>query len=252
MIARAFAFSAALLIGACRNPEECAAPTPTATAVEQARLVQSALALPPGAMAAPPQRAAEALPVAPAAVTPAPATVAPDPSMVRLLGEAPTPPSITESLPPAMAPHLYHLGGVTFFLDRQELALTPEQRTKLSAIREIAVLAYATTQRKLDQGEQELWLLTAAARPDARGVEAKLSEIARLSTLQRMDYIRSIGQAVAVLSDTQQKMLSMPSPASSVPAPMPTGSAVPPASGSVGGTAPAPMSDAGSSGMEGM
>ena len=228
-------------------------PTPMATAVEQARVVQGALALPPGAMAIPAQRTTEAPLAATAAVTTAPAAVRPDPAMVRLLGEAPTP-STTESLPPAMAPHLYHLGGVTFFLDRQELALTLEQRSKLSAIREIAVLTYATTQRKIDQGEQELWMLTAADRPDARRVEAKLNEIARFSTLQRMDFIRAIGLAVASLSEIQQKVLSMPSASSPLAVPMPTdsGSAVPPASGPMGGTPGAPMTDAGSGGMEGM
>ena len=248
MIARLFALSTGLLIGGCRNPEECAPSTSTSTAIEQARAVQSALALPPSSVAVAPLR-----PIVPMA-TVAPVQLAgSDPSIVRLLGEPPTPPATSETLPPGMEPHLYHLGGVTFFLDRQELALTPEQRTKLSAIRETAVLVYATTQRQIDQSEQELWLLTAANRPDARRVEGKLNEIARLSTQQRMEYIRAIGQAVGVLSKAQQEMLAM-APATSPPAPpMATGSGAPPMGGPIGGVpAAAPMRDAGSSGMADM
>jgi hypothetical protein len=106
------------------------------------------------------------------------------------------------------APHLFHLGAVSFFLDQEELSPTPEQRSTLSAIRETAVLGYATTQRKIDQAEQDLWSLTSAEHPYASRVEAKLMEIARLSAQQRMDFILAIGKAVAQLTDAQHAMLA--------------------------------------------
>jgi hypothetical protein len=55
----------------------------------------------------------------------------------------------------------------------------------------IAMLGYATAQREIDQAEQDLWTLTSAPRPGAGGVEAKLTEIARPTTQQRMNYIRT-------------------------------------------------------------
>lgn len=167
------------------------------------------------------------------AATPAAAPAA-DSSMARLLGVPPAPASTSEPLPAGVAPHLYHQGAVAFFLDHEELLLTAAQRTKLEAIRATAMLGHATTQRKIDQGEQDLWSLTSADRPDANRIEAKLTELARLSTQQRMDYIRAIGQAVAQLPEAQQKMLAM--------APiMPAATAAPPASGSMSGMPGMPM-----------
>ncbi len=222
--------------------------------------MQSALALPPTAAptAAPPP--AEPAPMATAMTAPSAPGSAPaaaDSSMARLLGVPPAPPSTSEPLPAGTTPHLYHLGAVAFFLDHEELLLTAAQRTKLAATRETAVLGHATTQRKIDQAEQDLWSLTSADRPDANRVEAKLTEIARLSTQQRMDYIRAIGQAVAQLPEAQQKMLAMapmgsagaaaPSASGSMsgmpgmPMPMPAGTAAPSASGSMGGMPGMPM-----------
>ena len=116
-------------------------------------------------------------------------------------------------------------------------------------------IGYATTQRKIDQAEQELWAITSAEHPSASGVEAKLTEIARLSTRQRMDYILAIGQAVAHLTDAQQTMLAMPptsaggvstpgamgSGTSARPPPMPMPTAPPAASGSAVDPTPMPV-----------
>ena len=164
--------------------------------------------------------------------------------MARLLGLPPALPSASGSSPADTAHHLYHLGAVSFFFDREELSLTPEQRAMLSAIRETAMLGYATAQREIDQAEQDLWTLTSVPRPGAGGVEAKLTEIARLSTQQRMNYIRAVGQAVAHLTHAQQMVALAPpatgakpvsmntGSASSAPMPMPTDTAAPSGSGS--------------------
>lgn len=148
--------------------------------------------------------------------------------MVRVLGAAPALMSGSQPLAHAgAAPHLFHLGAESFFLDHEELALTIEQRTMLSAIRETAVLGYATTQRKIDQAEQELWAITSDEHPSASRVEAKLTEVARLSAQQRMDYILAIGQAVAHLTEAQHKMLTMSAGGVAAPRAMGSGSSAP-------------------------
>ncbi|WP_437656830.1 periplasmic heavy metal sensor [Sorangium sp. So ce1182] len=162
--------------------------------------------------------------------------------MTRLMGSAPgMAGGATPGLPGGGAPHVYHAGAEDFFLGRAAaLGLSTDQQNQLAALRERALLAFATTQRQLDQAEQDLWVLTSAERPDAAKVEAKLSEISRLSARQRMDYIRAVGDAVGILSDAQRKAVvagnagaAMP-PASSAMGAM-GGPSMPPASGAMGG-----------------
>jgi hypothetical protein len=251
-ILRLIAVAAALLVSACSK----SAPD-TSSASEQAQAVQSALALPPDAastLTKPPIEPPTTTTMT-ARTTPSPASVGVDASIVRVLGVPPTLTSTSMPLHAGAAPHLFHLGASSFFLDHEELALTSEQRSTLSGIRERAVLGYATTQRKIDQAEQDLWSLTSAEHPLASRVEAKLAEIARLWTQQRMDYIRTIGDAVAQLTDAQHKVLAMAptgtggaaststagSGATAPPMPMPTDTAAPSAGGS--GMPGMPMED---------
>ncbi len=140
------------------------------------------------------------------------ATMGAPTGMSRMLGQ---PPMVTTSnggggLPAALgAPHLYHAGADTFFLDQATaIALTPEQQTKLKALKENASTTYATTQRKIDQGEQDLWVLTSSEQPNAMQIESKIGEITRLGGQQRMDFIRAIGNAVGTLTEAQRKAMA--------------------------------------------
>lgn len=215
-----------LIMAACTKSEDA---TSVPSAREQAQIVQSSLALPPSTAPTPP---ADAMQPATGTALPADAaSVRATSPMMRVLGTAPALTSTSQQLPHAgAAPHLFHLGAESFFLDHEELALTSEQRTMLSAIRETAVLGYATSQRKIDQAEQELWSITSAEHPSAGRVETKLAEIARLSARQRMDYILAIGQAVAHLTEAQHEMLTMPRTSAggvATPPPMGSGSSTP-------------------------
>ena len=215
-----FAFGCASLDGCSKTDPKDFYPTPSATAQAQAAhsSILSAQAAhdqhAPGAMsddsAAPsPSMAMEEPSAGPTMNTGAPAGGMPT-GKAGMLGQPPTPGGAIGSLPTAIgAPHLYHLGIDTFFLDRAiAIGLTGEQQARLGVLKENAAIAYATTQRKIDQGEQDLWVLSASEAPDITKIETKIGEIARLMGQQRMDYIRKIGEAVGVLSDVQRKAVA--------------------------------------------
>ena len=106
------------------------------------------------------------------------------------------------------ASHLYHIGETGFFLDHpQHIELNPEQQKRLNEIKEKALLATATEERKIEQAEQELWQLTAAAQPDINKIEAKAKEIASLNVSNRIEFIRAVGKAAEVLSEDQRQAL---------------------------------------------
>lgn len=182
--------------------------------------------------------------------------------MARMLGQ---PPMASGSqaiggLPAAIgAPHIYHLGANSFFLDRASaIGLTSEQQRRLTALRENAALAYTTTQRKIAQGEQDLWALSSSEAPDLAKIDTKIGEIARLTGQQRMDFIRTVGEAVGVLSDDQRKAAASQGsplqPGTLPPAPsvsgMSTGDGAPAAGGmGMGGPSKTPMGMDPSGGM---
>ncbi|MEW5976333.1 MAG: periplasmic heavy metal sensor [Acidobacteriota bacterium] len=106
------------------------------------------------------------------------------------------------------ASHLYHIGATDFFLDHpQHITLTPDQQTALNRIKERALLNQATSDRKIEEAEQELWALTAADAPDTAKVEAKVREIEKLRGDQRLAFIRGVGEAAKVLTDEQRAAL---------------------------------------------
>lgn len=106
------------------------------------------------------------------------------------------------------ASHLYHVGATGFFLDHPEhITLTMEQQTALSRIKEKALLEQATTQRKIEGTEQELWTLTGAEQPLVDKVDAKVREIEKLRADQRLAFIRAVGEAAQALTDEQRKAL---------------------------------------------
>ena len=158
------------------------------------------------------------------------------PGRTALLGQPPAS-NAPGALPPAPgAPHLYHLGAEGFFLEQgRAIGLTDEQRRRLTAIKEKAERAYSETQRKIEEAENAMWTLTSAERPDAAEIDAKITSIGRLGAQQRMDYVRAVGSAVAILDAVQQKAVVALGSAAMNPAaagaPMTKGSMAPAPSG---------------------
>jgi Spy/CpxP family protein refolding chaperone len=106
------------------------------------------------------------------------------------------------------ASHIYHVGATDFFLNHPEhINLTPKQKGDLGRLKEKAVLAKTSAQRKIDEAEQELWILTAADEPDATKIEAKIQETEKLRSTQRMALIRAVGDAAKMLTDDQREAL---------------------------------------------
>ncbi|MBY0524717.1 MAG: hypothetical protein K2R98_15035 [Gemmataceae bacterium] len=106
------------------------------------------------------------------------------------------------------ASHIYHVGATDFFLNHPEhIDLTAKQKGDLGRLKEKAVLAKTSAQRKIDEAEQELWTLTSADEPDAAKVEAKIQEIEKLRGDQRMTFIRAVGGAAKLLTDEQRRAL---------------------------------------------
>lgn len=193
-----------------------------------------------------------------AAVTPRTPT-----AMARMLG---LPPTTMQASAGARAPgsmgaaHIYHLAADSFFLGQPTaVGLTSEQQTRLSVLREDAAVAYATTQRKIDQGEQDLWVLVSSEVLDLKKIEANLAATARLMVQQRLDYLRSVEAAVGVLSHAQHRaVVSQGPPAQATPMPPAAGAsgmsppvtAAAPGGMEMGGPAPAsPAAMAPGSGM---
>ena len=104
--------------------------------------------------------------------------------------------------------HIYHVGATGFYLEyADKLGLSTQQRTSLNDIKQRALVDQSNQQRKIDEAEQALWLLTAADQPDATSVEAKIREVEKLKADQRLDFIRAVGEAAKVLTDDQRKMV---------------------------------------------
>jgi Spy/CpxP family protein refolding chaperone len=106
------------------------------------------------------------------------------------------------------ASHLYHIGSTGFFLDHaKHIALTPEQKKTLNRLKERALLGRTAQQRRIDQAEQELYMLTGADQPDTTQIQAKIAEIEKLRSDQRMNFIRAVGEAANVLTHDQHRTL---------------------------------------------
>ncbi len=104
--------------------------------------------------------------------------------------------------------HIYHIGATGFFLNHSEhLTLSTKQQAALNVVQRKALLSKFTTQRKIEEAEQELWELTGADEPDAAPIQSKLQTIEKLRGEQRMAFIQSVGEAAKVLTDEQRQML---------------------------------------------
>jgi hypothetical protein len=224
------------LAGGCSDRDATISPAPANSAAHAAA---SSLADAQAAHTAHAQQGAmTSTPAAPQA------TVAPDPAatmgmktegMARLMGLGPEAAAMQRGgLPAAGAPHGYHVGAVDFFLDRSAaLSLSADQQIRLTAARERALLAFSTTQRRIEEAELALWKLTSDEKPDADKIDAKLDEIAKLSSGQRKDYIRAVGEALTVLTDAQKSTLKSGA-AGMGPAPMSSMSNAPMTGGCMG------------------
>ena len=108
----------------------------------------------------------------------------------------------------AGASHLYHVGASGFFLDyADKIGLSVEQTTALNGIKQRSLLDQSAAQRKVDEAEQALWMLTAADQPDAAAVEAKVREIEKLKSDARLVFVRAVGKSANVLNPEQRKMV---------------------------------------------
>lgn len=133
---------------------------------------------------------------------------------------APTPPmagmSGSSSAMPGQpgASHILHIGSTGFFLNHpQHITLTADQKSKLNRLKEKAMLDQASEQRKIDQAEQELYSLTGAEQADTSKIQAKISEIEKRRSEQRMNFIQAVSEASNVLTHDQHQALmgTMPS-----------------------------------------
>ncbi len=107
------------------------------------------------------------------------------------------------------ASHIYHVGSTGFFLDHSEhITLSQEQQVQLNKIKEAALLSQSTFDRQIEEAEQQLWVLTGSDKPDAVAIEARVGEIAKLSTKKRIGFIQAVGKAAGVLTDEQRKTLT--------------------------------------------
>lgn len=128
------------------------------------------------------------------------------------MGKAPGPngamamPSALPGFPGAS--HLYHVGASGFFVDyADKIGLTVEQSTALNAIKQRSLIDQSAAQRKAEEAEQALWMLTAADQPDAAAVEAKVREIEKIKSDARLAFIRAVGEAANVLTAEQRKLI---------------------------------------------
>lgn len=108
----------------------------------------------------------------------------------------------------AGASHLYHVGASGFFLDyADKIGLSVEQTTALNGIKQRSLLEQSAAQRKNDEAEQALWILTAADQPDAAAIETKVREIEKFKSDARLVFVRAVGEAAKVLNAEQRKMV---------------------------------------------
>ena len=104
------------------------------------------------------------------------------------------------------ASHIYHIGATGLFLDHPDhVSLDTAQQQELNRLKQGALLAKASAQRKINEAEQQLWELTAADEPDAEQIKTKVDEIASLRAQQRLDFIRAVGEGAKVLTDEQRE-----------------------------------------------
>lgn len=106
------------------------------------------------------------------------------------------------------ASHLYHIGASNFFLDHPEhISLSLEQQSRLAALRSNALLSRADYNRKIQEVEEQIWILTASGQPNLSSIEAKIRESEKLQSDARLAYIKDVGEAASILTQEQRLAL---------------------------------------------
>tara|TARA_R110002073_G_C9423207_1_gene576181 strand:- start:948 stop:1628 length:681 start_codon:yes stop_codon:yes gene_type:complete len=133
--------------------------------------------------------------------------------MMTMMGKKPAAISAQDKATPELpgnsnAPHLYHLGETSFFLDHAELmGLNQQQMKQLENLKQTWFSHSKQITKDIDALEEQLWQLTAEGKPDAKKIEDKIRQITVLQANLRIDFIRKVGEAVSVLSPDQVKAL---------------------------------------------
>ena len=134
--------------------------------------------------------------------------------MGRMRGPMKGKPAMSNMAPASSLPgfpgasHLYHIGATDFFLDHpQHITLSIEQQTALNRIKEKSLLDRASSDRRIEEAEQELWTLTAADSPNAVKIETQVRAIEKLRGDQRMAFIREVSEAGKILTIEQRPAL---------------------------------------------
>lgn len=154
-------------------------------------------------------------------------------SMKEMSAMPATSPGMSMTMPQSALPgfpgvsHLYHIGSTGFFLDHAaHIRLSADQQAALKNIKEQALAAKNSSDRQIEQAEQELAALTGADQPDLQKIEAKIRDIAKLNSDERISFIKAVGEAATLLTDDQRKILTgamqpaAPSPSATM-SPMP-------------------------------
>ncbi len=121
------------------------------------------------------------------------------------------PPALPQSALPGFPgiSHLYHIGSTGFFLEHaQHIGLSSDQQAALIKLKEQSLTAKADTDRQIELAEKEMATLTSADQPDAAKIEAKVRDIEKLRTNERLSFIRAVGEAAKLLTDDQRRVLT--------------------------------------------
>lgn len=106
------------------------------------------------------------------------------------------------------ASHLYHIGSTNFFLDHpQHITLSLEQQNRLGEIQMNALMRRGDLNRKIQEVEEQIWILTASDQPNFSSIEAKVRESEKLQGDFRLAFIKDVGEAAKILTDEQRKAL---------------------------------------------
>ncbi|MGB6220039.1 hypothetical protein [Haloferula sp.] len=104
---------------------------------------------------------------------------------------------------------LYHIGSKNFFLDHQaKLTLSAEQIYALFLIRARSSSSQSSADLNIEYEEHQLWLLTSENQPNDRFIAEKVREIEKLRSARRLAFIHAVAEAVEVLTDQQQQLLT--------------------------------------------
>ena len=106
------------------------------------------------------------------------------------------------------ASHLYHVGATGFFLKLSpRIALTADQQGALTQMKSKALFFQNAADRRIEAGEQVLWLLTAVDSPSADKITAKVREIEKARGDERIAFIQAVGESAKLLTPQQQAQL---------------------------------------------